>query len=461
MPNDFWGAIINYVMKKDASTKDNKSKRKQVKKSVQFSAFYCAILLTLTRFVSFFLMHCRHKKSKAFKKEFRKGAMLILSNHLSAYDFINFSAPLHGHKVNYVVAENMMFAKPIFAKLITKYHAIPKRQYFADFQCIKMIKKNLDAGISVVLCPEGKVSADGKTGAISESTARLVEWLGYPVAVCKLEGASFVRPKWAYNKRNGRNFATYDLLFTKEDVQNLPKEEIYNRIVKALDHNEHEWHECTKIAFEGERYAEGLERLLYVCPKCNKEFELETKDDEIVCKACGNKIRYARTGELIAVGEDSHAFDRIDKWYDFERSLVAEQVKDENFRLEDKVKLFVENEMRNGYRYICDGTISLDHEQVEFKADGDMRLKNVQPEFKVNNLDYEAQSDEMEPIEDEFKSLKFNISKSDTIATQPGTLLDFYDENHTYRFMMVNRLAATKYMLAVEEMFKNRTSHQS
>ena len=441
-------------MKNDASTKANKTK--QAKKKVRFSAAYCYFFLALTRFVSYFLMHCRHKKSTAFKKEFRKGAMLILSNHLSAYDFINFSAPLHGHKVNFVVAENMMFASPTFAKLINSYHAIPKRQYFADFQCIKAIKNNLDAGISVVLCPEGKVSADGKTGAISESTARLVEWLGYPVAVCKLEGASFVRPKWAYNKRNGRNFATYDLLFTKDEVKNLPKEEIYARIEKALAHNEHEWHSKTKIAYKGECYAEGLERLLYVCPKCHKEFTLTTKDDDIVCSACGNTITYAHTGELVPVGEESKSFERIDFWYDFERSLVAEEVKKDDFRLEDRVKLFVENETRNGYRYICDGTISLDHEWVEFKADGDMRVKNVQPEFKVNNLGYEAQGDEKEPIEEEFKSLKFNISKSDTIATQPGTLLDFYDENHTYRFMMTERFAATKYMLAVEEMFKNR-----
>ena len=37
-------------------------------------------------------------------------------------------------------------------------------------------------------------------------------------------------------------------------VKLLPKEEIYARIVKALEHNEHEWHERTGIEFKGERY---------------------------------------------------------------------------------------------------------------------------------------------------------------------------------------------------------------
>lgn len=442
-------------MKKNGEcTKDN-CKAKRTKK-VKFSALYCLCFLTLTRIVSRLFLHCKWRKSKAFKREIRKGPMLILSNHLSAYDFINFSAPLYPHKVNFVVAENMMFAKPIFAKLISSYHAILKRQYFADFKCIKTIKNNLDAGISVVLCPEGKVSADGKTGAIAESTARLVEWLGYPVAVCKLEGASFVRPKWAYNKRSGKNFATYDMLFTKEEVKTLPKEEIYSRIVAALKHNEHEWQTSNHIEFKGERYAEGLERLLYVCPKCHNEFCLTTKDDEIVCSHCGNKIRYAHTGELLPVGEDDKTFERIDLWFDYQRTLAAEEVKKDDFRLEDKVRLFVENEEHNGYRYACSGTLTLDKTMLHFVADSNMRETGVTSEFKVNDMKYDEVGGGLEPVEEDFLDVSFNIENSDTIANQPGAIVDMYDEKHIYRFMLKDRLASTKYTLCVEENFKNR-----
>ena len=437
-------------------TKEKKHSVSKRADKVKFSALYCFCFLTLTRIVSRLLLHCKWKKSKAFKTEHRKGAMLILSNHLSAYDFINFSAPLLGHKVNFVVAENMMFAKPIFSKLISSYHAITKRQYFADFQCIKNIKKNLDAGISVVLCPEGKVAADGKTGAIAESTARLIEWLGYPVGVCKLEGASFVRPKWAYNKRKGKNFATYDLLFTKEEVKLLSKEDIYNRVVNALAHNEHEWQQRTHIEFKGERYAEGLERLLYVCPKCHNEFCLFTKDDEITCAHCGNKIRYTHTGELLPVGEDDKTFERIDLWFDFQRSLAAEKVKKDGFRLEDKAKLFVENAEHDGYRYACDGTLTLDNNTLRFVADGDMRVTGVESEFKVNDMKYETKEGELEPIEDDLKDISFNIANTDTIANQPGAIVDMYDDKHIYRFMLKDRLASTKYTLCVEENFKNR-----
>ena len=436
------------------STKDKNKKKKSAKKKVEFSALYCTFFLTLTRFVSRFLLHCKGRKSKAFKKQLKKGPMLIMSNHLSAYDFINFSAPLLGHKVNFVVAENMMFSNPIFAKLISSYHAIPKRQYFADFTCIKQIKNNLDAGISVILCPEGKVSADGKTGAISESTARLVEWLGYPVGVCKLEGASFVRPKWAYNKRKGKNFASYDLLFSKDDVKNLSKAEIYKRLVDALDHNEHAWQIENGIKFKGERYAEGLDRILYVCPKCGEEFSLSTKGDEICCTHCGNRIRYENTGRLVPLTQDSKTFERIDLWFDHERSLVKEEVKAADFCLRDEVKLFVENETKNGYRYIADGVLTLKDDELTFVASHNMRNKNVKAEFKVNDLACEDEGGEQEPVEEEFLHISFNTSKCDTIAYQPGTLIDMYDEKHTYRFMMLNRFSATKYALAVEERYK-------
>ena len=122
--------------------------------------------------------------SPAFRKQKKEGAMLVLSNHVSAFDFAYFSTPFLGKKVSFVVAESMMYSMPLFAKMIKGYRAITKKQFYADYTCTKNIKKYLDAGISVILCPEGKVSAEGKTGPVAFSIAKLVKWLGYPVASC-------------------------------------------------------------------------------------------------------------------------------------------------------------------------------------------------------------------------------------------------------------------------------------
>ena len=145
----------------------------------------------------------KSRLSDAFREQKKKGAMLVLSNHVSAFDFAWFSTPFLGKKVSFVVAETMKYSQPVFAGLIEGYRAIVKKQFYADYTCIKNIKRYLDAGVSVILCPEGKVSADGRTAAMSPSVAKLVKWLGYPVASCVISGAGLTRPKWAHTSRSG------------------------------------------------------------------------------------------------------------------------------------------------------------------------------------------------------------------------------------------------------------------
>lgn len=430
----------------------------QNKNDVPFSKAYCRFFLGLCRFVRPFL-HGKCTQSKAFKAQKKNGAMLVICNHLSAYDFIHFSSAMYGAPLNFVVAENMMYSMPIFAKLLGSYHAITKKQYFADYQCIKSIKKYLDAGISVLICPEGKVSADGVTGAILPSIARLVQWLGYPVGVIKMRGASLARPKWAYNLRmvrRGRVLTDCDMLLTKEETKSLSKDEILQKIVGALKHNEHKWQVDNGVVFKGRHYAEGLERLLYYCPKCHSEFTMTSSGDHLVCKNCGNDVVYTHDGRLLPVG-DSVSLKRIDLWYSLQKAMVANEVKKDDFRISDNVNLFVENEKNNGYRFVAAGTMILDKQSLRFHTDWQTRPKGVKSKYGVNCMTYEVDEKQgTEAVEDEFKDIVFPINRTDTIANLPGTALDMYDENHVYRFMFADRKSSTKYVLAIEEMYKQQ-----
>lgn len=436
------------------------AKKKKRKKSVPFSKTLCGLFLFVCKIASKFF-RCRSIKSDSFKHQKKAGPMLVLANHVSALDFIYFTAQLYGMKTNFVVAENMMYSTPVFAKLLTKYHAIFKRQYYADFHCIKNIKKYLDAGISVVLCPEGKVSADGKTGSISSSIARLVQWLGYPVGVVKISGASMVRPKWAYTLRRGRVEAKCDMLLDADETKSLDKNEIYLRILAALDNNEHEWQVKNGVVFKGKRYAEGLERLLYKCPKCGQEFTMCTKGDILLCNACGNEIRYCNTGELVAQKSGNISPDRIDLFFDMQRNSVAKEVLNPNFCLKNKVHLFIENKERNGYKYIAKGELRLDREHLLFHTDQRLRPDDVEEEFRINGMDFSFKGMETEPIEEEFFDFGFSIKNYDTIAALPGTSVDMYDDKHVYRFMFYDEIASTKYVLAIEELYKLRHNKES
>lgn len=432
---------------------ENEKKQKK-KNSVKFSRAYSRFFVFLCRLVNP-LLHAKYIRSKAFVEQKKKGAMLLVSNHLSAYDFVYFSIAMSGAPLNYVVAENMMYSTPIFATLIKSYHAITKKQYFADFQCIKSIKRNLDAGVSVLICPEGKVAADGVTGTIPPSIAKLAKWLGYPIGYLKLQGAGIARPKWASNLRKGKVEVLCDMLYDEEQVKNLSKEEILQGIESAISHNEHKWQIENNVTFKGKSYAEGLHRLLYKCPKCGEEFAMRTSGDHIICDKCKNEVVYTHDGKLVPANENSVCKERIDEWCADQRESVRKEVQNESFAISNEVDLFIENAKSNGYRYIARGVLTLDRNKVVFNASNDKRLCGVTSKFGVNSMDCDFEGNaKTEAVEEEFKHIEFLLKNFDTIAYMPGTSVDFYDENHVYRFMFTKQIASTKYAFAVEEMHR-------
>ncbi len=433
---------------KDGRRKDTAKKPTKKSKEVKFSWFYYIVLMVCCAVLKV-LLRCKTVKSRAFSAQKKKGAMLVLSNHVSAYDFIYFTTPFFGKKVNYVVAENMMYSRPAFAKLLEGYHTISKKQFYADLQCIKNIKRYLDAGISVILCPEGKVSAEGETARLSETVARLVQWLGYPVASVKINGGGLVRPKWAHGRRKGRVVVECDMLF--DDGAVLKKEDkgvICQKINAALAHNEHKWQWEQKLNYKGEALAEGLEKLLYYCPACGASFQNESSGDVLLCKNCGNKVRYTERGQLLPVGE-SKSLTRIDIWFDKQKELVKAEVEKEGFFLEETVDLFCENEERNGYKYIARGRLRLEGGKLVFRADKSLFSGEEETLYTVNKKQYRA-SASAACDEEEYQGLSFRLCNGEGIANIPGDSVDMYDEKHVYRFVFTHHKASTKYVLAAQ-----------
>lgn len=367
--------------------------------------------------------------SESFRAQKKKGAMLVLSNHVSPFDFAWFSTPFLGKKVSFVVAETMKYSQPIFAGLIEGYRAIVKKQFYADYTCIKNIKRYLDDGVSVILCPEGKVSADGRTAPMAFSVAKLVKWLGYPVASCVICGAGLTRPKWAHTSRTGGVVCKTDMMLTAEETKSLTAEEIMAKINAALAHNEHVWQAEEGRIYRGKRYAEGLDDLLYRCPVCGEEFAMSSSDNTLMCAKCGFSAAYTRTGKILpAGGGRAECPDRIDKWYDLIAASVAEEVKREDFRLSEPVRLTMENDKGNGYKYGVAGVLTLDRERLAFRAsaEDDKRCADA-PDF-----------------------LEVPVRNLPSVATLPGVSLDLSDGKHTYRMVFTAHRASTKFALALE-----------
>ncbi len=427
-----------------------KERKKQLKE--MFSLRHYLVLMWACSMIRLYVS-AKTKMSQAFRKQKKSGAMLIVSNHVSALDFAYFTTPFWGKRVSFVVAENMMYSTPFLATVIQGYHTITKKQFFADYTCVKNIKRYLDAGISVIICPEGKVSADGKTGPIASSIAKLVKWLGYPVASCVICGGGITRPKWASNMRHARVECNMDMLFSAEDTKALTQQQIAQQINEALSHNEHLWQIKNGVKCRGRRLAEGLEKLLYKCPSCGEEFVIATKGSKISCGKCGFEAEYTNRGLIVPkepVGE--HAT-RIDLWYDWEKEAVQSETRDSDFTLEKPVYLFIENEKRNGYRFITAGQLKLTRDVLSFQSSLTRRSTKADSTYHIGAMDFAVENDSTntEPVEAEFMELSFPIKNFITIANIPGDSLDLYDQNHTYRMMFSEEKASTKFVLAIEE----------
>ena len=198
----------------------------------------------------------KEEVSEAFKTQLKSGPMIIVCNHLTNYDFAYFMAPFKKEKVNFVVADIMKYSNKLFAFLFKHYHVISKKQFYADFTCIKTIKRYLDDGINVIICPEGKETSDGQTGVIMPSISRLIKWLKYPVGYIKIHGLGLIAPKWGHSIKKGPSDVYCDMLFTKDEVESLDNDSMYEKISEKLSYNEHEYQEENGYIYKGKMFAE-------------------------------------------------------------------------------------------------------------------------------------------------------------------------------------------------------------
>ena len=350
------------------------------------------------------------------------GPYLIIGNHTSPIDFLYFTAGVYPEPVNFVVAENMIYRR-VYGRFISSYGTIKKKQFTADFSCIKQIKKNIDAGTHVLLFPEGRVSIDGTTGYIAPSIGKLIKFLGCTVVAGVTHGGYTGTPKWGKMRRTKVTLKLKPIL-SKKEIKELSAGAIANIVTNSLrfDDNRYLVEEKRKIT-RCARRAKGLEKILYKCPNCGAEFKNITHGNVMKCTACGNEIKYGRDGILHLI--NGKTFDFISDWYAFERDDIKKQVADENFELSGKVDLYINNEKLKKFNKVGHGVLSVSKDGINYKGE-----------------------------DGEYKTLRFKIENRDTIAFRMGVNLEVSEDDNIYRFAFTEGLYSTKFVLAIEELHK-------
>lgn len=262
---------------------------------------------------------------------------IVLCNHGAFVDFAYAGTLLRKNSPNFPVAR-LYFYKKSFGNLLRSFGCFPKSMFTVDIESVKNSLRVIKNGGVLAMMPEARLSTIGEFEDIQEGTYSFLKKSGVPVYTIKISGDYLAKPKWANKMRRGSLIeAELDLLFSKEELENISLEEIKARTEKALYYNEFEWLKThPRVKYRSKKMAEGLENILTRCPICKQKYTLYTKSSDVCCKNCQ---KVASIDERYNFVSDK-PFSNFAEWYKWQNSELALEIKNNpDYSLASKVTL--------------------------------------------------------------------------------------------------------------------------
>ena len=252
-----------------------------------------------------------------------KPPYVLLCNHNAFMDFKVAIQCTYPNKANYVVAIDGFLKRE---NLLRNIGCICKRKFTNDITLVRQLKRVIDNGDIAVIYPEARYSLCGTTAVLPESLGKLCKLLNVPVVTLICHGHHINSPFWNLHDRGVKpTEAEFRLLIQKDELKSMTPDEINRKIVDVFQYDEYAWQKEKGIKVTYSKRAEGLDRVLYQCPSCRREFRMKTEGDRLFCPDCGKSWRYTELGELRSEdGQD--IFTHIPDWYEWERANVRDEV---------------------------------------------------------------------------------------------------------------------------------------
>ena len=307
-----------------------------------------------------------------------KPPYILLCNHNAFLDFKVATMATFPHRANYIVAIDGFIGRE---GLLRRVGCICKRKFTSDVLLLRQIRRVLQNGDICMIYPEARYSLCGTTAVLPASLGTMCKFMRVPVVTLICHGHHINSPFWNLHQRGVKpTEAELTLLFTPEELKTASVEEINARLVAAFQYDDYAWQRERGIRVTYPGRAEGLEKVLYQCPHCGKEYRMASQGTRLFCNACGKGWQYTELGELKAE-EGETKFSHIPDWYEWERANVRREVEAGTY---DSGKLPVTvRSLPNAKRFIPLGEGTMTHDMNGFTvrgvdADGD-RFEMVKP----------------------------------------------------------------------------------
>lgn len=299
--------------------------------------FVYAVLGRVWRMFMYGKYNVHYKFECDIKKD--KGPYFLISNHASRLDYIFTGVPMLPAKLNYVAGYNE-FHRSHLAGVFSMLKVIPKKNFIPDITTIKGIHSVLDKGGRVVIFPEGMSSISGANQPIVAGSGKLFKHFKVPVYYSIIKGGYLTSPKYNLKDRLGRVEVEFRQMFTPEELDALTPEEIEDKINASIYHDDYAWNKVAKNHYKiGDKGAEHLEDLLFICPKCKKQHVMKTEGNKIFCTKCANGATLTDTYELVPFDNSCVIPETQTAWFNMEREMIKDEINDEHFELSEEVEL--------------------------------------------------------------------------------------------------------------------------
>ncbi|NCC12274.1 MAG: 1-acyl-sn-glycerol-3-phosphate acyltransferase [Spirochaetia bacterium] len=269
---------------------------------------------------------------------------LVMGNHVHTFDpfFVSAASPIHIRWVAGAYLFKMRGLRPLMERWI---QAISKQQGRSDLYTIRTISEALKQGDVVGLFPEGTRSWDGEPVGFDMAIAKLVKIFKVPIVLLNLEGLYGLRPRWARKRRKGTGTIRVVEILSAEDLGKLSVEELYDHLTKVLGHSNREYQKENPSTYQGNRLAEGLEQLLYLCPDCHHVSTLSSKANTITCTSCSYEATLDAFDQL-HIHKGEHVFADVAAWHAWEKKIITSEQGTDLVYPEDQGVLFQKGEER-------------------------------------------------------------------------------------------------------------------
>ena len=301
-----------------------------------------------------------------------KPPFLLLSNHGTFFDpwiIGSYSRYPMGYMTN-----DDGFTEGIITRWYLKsIGSFPKKKGASDFKAMKTTLSLLKRGKPVCIFPEGQSTWDGETQLLYPGIEKLLKRSGCPLVIVRLRGNFITKPWWACFKRNGSISVTMNV-HSVDKIKSLTNEELFDFIRKSIYQNDIKDPGNRTVSFTGHHCAEGLERLLWICRRCEAEDTLSMTGDTITCNECGGTWHidaYCRITP--STGNGDGACEDLKDWVDFQKENVRKKIAARpDVLTHNEHAQHLQPDLHHRFRPVDEGSLQLSPTTLTYKnADGE------------------------------------------------------------------------------------------